>query len=68
MMVLDHAADVQIFNVNHTIFCNIVIGYLVQKVIALISDFLMSFGNQNASVFPSILVSASSTQYPLANS
>lgn len=68
MMILDHATNIQIFDVNHPIVCDVVISYLVEEVIALVRDFLMCFGYHSASMFLPIGVFNPSTQYPLSNS
>lgn len=51
MSVLDHALDLQVFNVYSLKILNVFIGYFVQKILSLINYFFVCSGNRILDLF-----------------
>lgn len=52
--ILDHALYIQVFNIDFSILFNIEVGGFAKKIISLVSNFLVSFGNKQTRFLPAI--------------
>lgn len=64
--VLDHVLDLQVFNVDSLEIVNVFIGNLMQKIVSLISHFLMRLGDQYSRLVSAYRAFSPSGKFPLS--